>query len=72
MTKLLEDAFALARQLTEEQQDKLASRIIAELTEDDDFDRTIAATAHKLDWLIEEALAEDDAGLTEDWPPARQ
>jgi hypothetical protein len=72
MTKLLEDAFALAKQLPEDQQDELASRIIAELTEDDDFDRKIAATVDQLDWLIEKALAEDDAGLTEEWPPTRQ
>ncbi len=68
MTKLLDDAFQLARQLPEDQQDELAARIIAELTEDDEFDRTIAATAHKLDRLIDEALQEDDAGRTKEWP----
>ncbi len=68
MTRLLEEAFTLARQLPEDQQDELAARIIAELTEDDEFDRKIAATASKLDRLIDEAVAEDDAGLTRDWP----
>lgn len=69
MTKLLEDAFALARQLPDVEQDQLARRIIDELAEDDEFDRKIAATAHKLDRLIDEALEEDDAGLTQEWKP---
>ena len=68
MTKLLEEAIRLARSLPEDQQDELAARIIADLTQDDDFDRAIAATASELDRLIDEALAEDDAGLTRDWP----
>jgi hypothetical protein len=66
MTKLLEDASALARQLDDDEQEELARRIIDELTEDDEFDRKIAATAHRLGWLIDEALEEDDAGLTRD------
>ena len=69
MTRLLDEAFTLARQLPDEQQDELAARLMAELMEDDEFDRTIAATAHRLDWLIDEALAEDRAGLTQDWQP---
>jgi hypothetical protein len=69
MTKLLDDAFTLARQLADDEQDELARRIIAKLTEDDAFDRRIAATAYKLDQLIDEALEEDDAGLTQEWKP---
>jgi hypothetical protein len=69
MTKLLDEAFALARHLDDDEQDELAQRIIAELTEEDEFDRKIAATAHKLDGLIDEALQEDDAGLTQEWKP---
>jgi hypothetical protein len=69
MTKLLDDAFTLARQLADDEQDKLARRIITELTEDDAFDHRIATTAHKLDRLIDEALEEDDAGLTQEWKP---
>jgi len=68
MTKLLEEAILLVRALPEDQQDELAARIIAELTDDADFDRTIAATASRLDRLIDEALTEDDAGLTRQWP----
>ncbi len=69
MTKLLDEAFALARELPEDVQDELAARMIAELIEDDAFDRKIAATAGKLDQLIDTALAEDDVGLTEEWKP---
>ncbi|MGH2588444.1 MAG: hypothetical protein ACRDJE_26280 [Dehalococcoidia bacterium] len=58
MTKLLEEAFTLARQLPEDQQDELAARIIAELSADDAFDRRIAATVDQLDRLIEEARTE--------------
>ena len=71
MTKLLEDAFALALQLPDDQQDQLAWRIIAELTEDDEFDRTIAATVGELDWLIDEARADFRAGRTEEIDRAR-
>lgn len=71
MPNLLQEAFSLARQLPDEQQDELASRIIAELTEDDAFDRTIAATVHQLDWLIEEAEAEFRAGRVEELDPDR-
>jgi len=65
LTKLLDEAFTLARLLPEERQDDLAARIIAELTEDDEFDRKIAATVDQLDWLIEEAKADFRAGRTE-------
>ena len=71
MTKLLEEAFALARELPDEQQDALAARIIAELAEDDAFDHKIAATVDQLDWLIEEARADFRAGRTEELDPER-
>ena len=70
MTKLLEEAFTLAHQLSEEDQDQLARRIIAELTEDDAFDHAIAAT-DQLDWLIDEANADERAGRTEELVPER-
>jgi hypothetical protein len=69
MTRLLEEAFSLARQLPEDQQDELATRIIAELAEDDAFDRRIAATVDQIDWLIEEARADFHAGRTEELDP---
>ena len=71
MTRLLVEEDKLARQHHDEQDDQLAARLIAELTEDDEFDRKIAATAHELDWLIDEALEEDRAGLTQEWQPPK-
>lgn len=45
MTKLLEHAFAEAGKLSADEQDLLASRVLAELADDDEFDRAIAASA---------------------------
>lgn len=71
MTKLLDDALQLARGLPDDQQDELAARIIAELTKEEEFDCKIAATVDQLDWLIEEARAEDRADLTREWDADR-
>jgi hypothetical protein len=69
MTTLLEHAFAKAAALPAAEQDVLAARLLAELAEEDDFDRAIASTANKLAILAREALAEDEAGLTENLDP---
>lgn len=61
MTTLLERAFAEAGKLSAEEQDLLASRLLAELALEDEFDRTIAASADKLAVLANEALAEHRA-----------
>ena len=65
MTTLLEQAFRAAAKLPESEQDVLAARLLAELQEEDDFDRRIAATAHQLASLAEEARTEHHAGLTQ-------
>ena len=69
MTTLLEHAFAKAATLTTAEQDVLASRLLAELADEDDFDRAIAATSDKLAILARQALAEHKAGLTEELDP---
>jgi hypothetical protein len=69
MTNLLERAFAEAGKLSSAEQDLLASRLLAELGEEDDFDRVIAASADKLSILARQALAEHRAGLTEELDP---
>ena len=69
MTSLLQQAFAKAAALPPAEQDVLAARLLAELAEDDEFDRAIAASAEKLALLAEEALAEDRAGLTQELDP---
>jgi hypothetical protein len=69
MTTLLEQAFAEAAKLPAAEQDLLASRLLAELGAEDDFDRAIAHTSDKLASPAREALAEYHAGLTEQLDP---
>ena len=71
MTALLEQAFAEAANRPEAEQELLASRLLAELTAEDDFDREIAGSTDKLARLAAEALAEHGAGLTEELDPDR-
>lgn len=69
MTTLLEQAFAQAAQLPAPEQELLASRLLAELAAEDDFDRTLARSGDKLARLATEALAEHRAGLTKELDP---
>ncbi len=69
MTNLLEQAFAAAAKLPEAEQDLLASRLLAELAAENDFDRAIADTAHKLVGLAREAIEEHRSGKTEELDP---
>jgi len=71
MTNLLEQAFAEAAKRTAQEQDLLASRLLAELAAEDEFDRAIAKSTDKLARLAQEALAEHRAGLTEELDPDR-
>ena len=69
MTTLLEQAFAAAARLSAPEQDLLASRLLAELAAEDEFDRAIAGSGDKLAQLAEEALREHRAGLTQELDP---
>jgi hypothetical protein len=71
MTTLLQKAFAEAAKLPQAQQDLLASRLLAELAVEDDFDRAIAASASKLAPLAREAIAEFRSGKTDELDPDR-
>ncbi|APW61634.1 hypothetical protein [Paludisphaera borealis] len=71
METLLERAFAEASKLPKAEQDVLATRLLAELAVEDDFDRAIAGSAHKLSRLAEQALAEFRGGMTEKLDPDR-
>ncbi len=71
MTNLLEQAFTEAAKRTAQEQDLLASRLLAELAAEDEFDRAIAKSTDKLARLAQEALAEHRAGLTEELDPDR-
>lgn len=69
MTTLLEQAFAQAAKLPVPEQELLASRLLAELAAEDDFDRALAQSGNKLGQLAKEALDEHRAGLTEELDP---
>ena len=71
MTALLQQAFAEAAKLPEPEQEVLASRLLAELAAEDDFDRAIARSSDKLAALTREALAEYRSGQTEPLDPER-
>ena len=71
MTNLLKLAFDEAGKLSSAEQDLLASRLLAELADEDEFDRAVAASADKLTSLANEALAEHRAGLTHELDPDR-
>jgi len=69
MTDLLQQAFDEASRLPPAEQELLASRLLAELASEDDFDRSIQGSAHKLARLAAEALTENRAGLTKELDP---
>jgi hypothetical protein len=71
MTALLQQAFDAAAKLPPAEQDLLASRLLAELAAEDDFDRAITVSADKLVSLAAAALAEHRAGQTEALDPER-
>ena len=71
MTDLLQQAFAEAAKLHPAEQELLASRLLAEIAAEDEFDRAIARSSDKLAKLANEALAEYRAGQTEELDPDR-
>ena len=71
MTALLEQVLAEAAKLPPSEQDVLASRLLAELAQEDDFDRTITATSDTLANAARQALAEHRRGLTQELDPDR-
>ena len=72
MTPLLQQAFTEAAKLSEAEQEVLASRLLAELASEDDFDRAIDHSSRKFAALAREALAEHRAGPTEPLDPTRR
>lgn len=71
MTTLLQQAFSEAAKRTPQEQDLLASRLLAELAAEDAFDRAIAGSADKLSGFAKEAIQEHRAGKTEPLNPER-
>lgn len=71
MTALLRKAFDEVGKLSPPEQDLLASQLLAEIDPEDEFDRHIDRTAHRLADLARDALAEHRAGHTQDLNPDR-
>ncbi len=68
MTITLERAFSEASKLSDLEQELLASRILAELADEDEFDRAITNTGGRLAGLASAALEEYRAGETAPFP----
>jgi hypothetical protein len=64
MTKLVEKAFEKISKLPRDEQDAIASQILAELEDAAAWAKQFRAQSGKLRRLAEEALVEDDAGKT--------
>jgi hypothetical protein len=71
MTVSLQKAFAEAAKLSDAEQEVLASRLLAELAGEDDFDRAIAGSSDRIATLARQALAEYQSGQTEPLDPER-
>jgi hypothetical protein len=64
MTQLLEQAYARIIQLPEAQQDTIASLILEELEDEEQWQQQFAASEDVLSRLAQKALAEHRAGKT--------
>ena len=71
MTKLLEEAFAEASKLPEQEQDALAAVVLEELASERRWDQAFADSADLLAQLADQALAEHRAGKTHVLDPER-
>lgn len=65
MTQLLEQAFAAAAKLPDQEQDAVAALLLAELESDRRWSAAFAASQDQLSALADEALREYKAGLTQ-------
>ena len=69
MTDILQQAFQKASQLSPEQQDAFGAWMLSELKSEERWDKLFARSPELLEKLAAEAIAEDDAGLTEPLDP---
>lgn len=69
MTKLLEQAFAEAKKLPEDEQDALANFLLEELASERRWTRAFSDSQDVLSQLADEALAEYHAGKTQELDP---
>lgn len=71
MTKRLEEAFAAAAKLPEQEQEALAEWLLAELSQEQQWMHTLASSQSALGQLSNEARAEYRAGRTQPLDPER-
>ncbi len=71
MTKLLEEAFSKASQLSSVEQDALAEWLIKELESESRWEKLFAKSQNELSSLAADALAEHRRDETEELDPAR-
>ena len=69
MSKLLEQAIAQVKQLSEPEQDTIAALILEELEDERLWNEAFSSSPQVLEKLLAEAEAEDRAGLTQDFNP---
>jgi hypothetical protein len=69
MTELLKKAFERASALPAEEQDRFGAWMLEELSSEQRWDELFARSPKLLEKLAAEAIAEDDAGLTEPLDP---
>ncbi len=65
MTRLLSKAFSKVQELPEEEQDALASLLLAEIESERNWSEAFQKSEHQLTLLAQEALSEYKAGRTE-------
>ena len=71
MTKLLEDAIAKVRQLSEAEQNAIAQIVLDEIESERRWDELFAKSPEKLAALADRAWAEHEAGKSEELDPDR-
>ena len=71
MTNLLEQAFAEASKLSPQEQDAFANWILKELDSERRWQKTFDESQDDLAELADEALAEHNAGETQDLDPSQ-
>ena len=69
MTKLLEQAIAKARELSEADQDAIGQLVLDEIESERHWDELFAKSPEKLRKLADQAMAEHEAGKSEPLDP---
>ena len=71
MTQLQQEAIAAMSKLPDSQQDAIAQLMLEEIAADSKWDSSFARSGDLLSKMAAEALAEDEAGLTQELDPSK-